>query len=162
MSEYIHVNHTFGPVFNEESRILILGSFPSVKSREINFYYGHPRNRFWPLMSILFNEEIIDKKEFLLRHHIALFDVIESCDIDGSSDSSIRNVKPNDLSKILYSSKIETIFLNGSKSCELYKKYCKDKYNIEYIKLPSTSPANATYSIDKLLKEWQIIRLHKL
>lgn len=157
MNDYRHVEHTFGPVYDLESRILILGSFPSVKSREISFYYGHPQNRFWKLLSLLYNEEIIDKKSFLLKHHIALFDVIESCDIIGSSDSSIRNVKPNDLSIILNNSKVDTIYLNGSKAYELYRKYCADKYDIEAIKLPSTSPANAAYSIEKLYNEWRII-----
>ena len=157
MTDYRHVEHTFGPVYDSESRILILGSFPSVKSREISFYYGHPQNRFWKLLSLLFNEEIEDKKTFLLKHHIALFDVIESCDIIGSSDTSIRNVKPNDLSLIINNSKIETVYLNGSKAYELYKKYCADKYDIDAIKLPSTSPANATYSIEKLYNEWRMI-----
>ena len=157
MTDYRHVEHTFGPVYDSESRILILGSFPSVKSREISFYYGHPQNRFWKLLSLLFNEEIKDKKTFLLKHHIALFDVIESCDIIGSSDTSIRNVKPNDLSLIINNSKIETVYLNGSKAYELYKKYCADKYDIDAIKLPSTSPANAAYSIEKLCYEWRMI-----
>lgn len=157
MIDYRHVEHTFGPVYDSESRILILGSFPSVKSREISFYYGHPQNRFWKLLSLLFNEEIKDKKTFLLKHHIALFDVIESCDIIGSSDTSIRNVKPNDLSLIINNSKIETVYLNGSKAYELYKKYCADKYDIDAIKLPSTSPANAAYSIEKLYNEWRMI-----
>lgn len=157
MTDYRHVEHTFGPVYDSESRILILGSFPSVKSREISFYYGHPQNRFWKLLSLLFNEEIKDKKTFLLKHHIALFDVIESCDIIGSSDTSIRNVKPNDLSLIINNSKIETVYLNGSKVYELYKKYCADKYDIDAIKLPSTSPANAAYSIEKLYNEWRMI-----
>lgn len=157
MTDYRHVEHTFGPVYDSESRILILGSFPSVKSREISFYYGHPQNRFWKLLSLLFNEEIKDKKTFLLKHHIALFDVIESCDIIGSSDTSIRNVKPNDLSLIINNSKIETVYLNGSKAYELYKKYCADKYDIDAIKLPSTSPANAAYSIEKLYNEWRMI-----
>ena len=157
MTDYRHVEHTFGPVYDSESRILILGSFPSVKSREISFYYGHPQNRFWKLLSLLFNEEIKDKKTFLLKHHIALFDVIESCDIIGSSDTSIRNVKPNDLSLIINNSRIETVYLNGSKAYELYKKYCADKYDIDAIKLPSTSPANAAYSIEKLYNEWRMI-----
>lgn len=157
MTDYRHVEHTFGPIYDSESRILILGSFPSVKSREINFYYGHRQNRFWKLLSLLFNEDIKDKKSFLLKHHIALFDVIESCDIIGSSDSSIRNVKPNDLNIILNNSKIETIYLNGSKAYELYNKYCKDKYDIEAIKLPSTSPANASFSLNDLYDEWKII-----
>ena len=157
MNEYKHLEHTFGPVYDSESRILILGSFPSVKSREVNFYYGYRQNRFWKLMSLLFNEEIEDKKAFLLKHHIALFDVIESCDIKGSSDTSIRNVKANDLSVILDKSKIEIIYLNGSKAYELYNKYCKDKYDIEAIKLPSTSPANASCSLNDLYNEWKII-----
>ena len=107
MNKYRHVEHTFGPVYDSQSRILILGSFPSVKSREINFYYGHRNNRFWKILGMLFNEEIEDKKSFLLKHHIALFDVIESCDIIGSSDASIQNVKPNDLSIILNNSNVE-------------------------------------------------------
>ena len=157
MNKYRHVEHTFGPVYDSDSRILILGSFPSVKSREINFYYGHRNNRFWKILGMLFNEEIEDKKSFLLKHHIALFDVIESCDIIGSSDASIQNVKPNDLSIILNNSKVEKIFLNGAKVYELYKKYDEDKYAIEAVKLPSTSPANAAYSIDDLFNEWKII-----
>ena len=157
MNKYRHVEHTFGPVYDSDSRILILGSFPSVKSREINFYYGHRNNRFWKILGMLFNEEIEDKKSFLLKHHIALFDVIESCDIIGSSDASIQNVKPNDLSIILNNSKVEKIFLNGAKAYELYKKYDEDKYAIEAVKLPSTSPANAAYSIDDLFYEWKII-----
>ena len=157
MNKYRHVEHTFGPVYDSQSRILILGSFPSVKSREINFYYGHRNNRFWKILGMLFNEEIEDKKSFLLKHHIALFDVIESCDIIGSSDASIQNVKPNDLSIILNNSKVEKIFLNGAKAYELYKKYDEAKYAIEAFKLPSTSPANAAYSLDDLYKEWKII-----
>ena len=157
MNKYRHVEHTFGPVYDSDSRILILGSFPSVKSREINFYYGHRNNRFWKILGMLFNEEIEDKMSFLLKHHIALFDVIESCDIIGSSDASIQNVKPNDLSIILNNSKVEKIFLNGAKAYELYKKYDEDKYAIEAVKLPSTSPANAAYSIDDLFNEWKII-----
>lgn len=158
MNKYRHVEHTFGPVYDSDSRILILGSFPSVKSREINFYYGHRNNRFWKILGMLFNEEIEDKKSFLLKHHIALFDVIESCDIIGSSDASIQNVKPNDLSIILNNSKIKTIYLNGSKAYELYNRFCKDKYSIKTVRLPSTSPANAAYSIDDLFNEWKIIR----
>ena len=157
MNKYRHVEHTFGPVYDSQSRILILGSFPSVKSREINFYYGHRNNRFWKILGMLFNEEIEDKKTFLLKHHIALFDVIESCDIIGSSDASIQNVKANDLSIILNNSKVEKIFLNGAKAYELYKKYDEAKYAIEAVKLPSTSPANAAYSLDDLYKEWKII-----
>ena len=157
MNKYRHVEHTFGPVYDSDSRILILGSFPSVKSREINFYYGHRNNRFWKILGMLFNEEIEVKMSFLLKHHIALFDVIESCDIIGSSDASIQNVKPNDLSIILNNSKVEKIFLNGAKAYELYKKYDEDKYAIEAVKLPSTSPANAAYSIDDLFNEWKII-----
>ena len=128
MNKYRHVEHTFGPVYDSQSRILILGSFPSVKSREINFYYGHRNNRFWKILGMLFNEEIEDKMSFLLKHHIALFDVIESCDIIGSSDASIQNVKPNDLSIILNNSKIKTIYLNGSKAYELYNRFVEKNF----------------------------------
>ena len=155
-------NHTFDPVYNKESRVLILGSFPSVKSREIAFYYGHPQNRFWKILETIYNEEIpkdIDgKKSFLLKHHLALWDVIESCDIKGSSDSSIKDVIPNDLNIIFKESKIEQIFVNGNKAYDLYMKYCYKKYKREVVKLPSTSPANASYSLEKLLEKWQVIK----
>ena len=122
--------HTIEPVYNEHSKILILGSFPSVKSREANFFYGHPQNRFWRVVSAVMGEEcpktIAEKKEFLLRNRIAVWDVIASCDIEGSSDSSIKNVTPNDLSKIYVKSEIKKIFTNGNTAYKLFLKYNKD------------------------------------
>ena len=149
--------HTIKPFYNKDSKILILGSFPSVKSREEGFYYAHPKNRFWPVLASIFKEEIVDKKEFLKKHNIALFDVCASCEIKGSSDASIKEVKPNDLSQILKESKIKIIFLNGKTASNLYKKYMK---NIELptITLPSTSPANATVNIEKLINKYKIIK----
>ncbi len=124
-----HVTHTFGPVYDEQSKILILGSMPSVKSREQQFYYGHPQNRFWKVLSAVLGEAapdaIEDKKDFLLRHHIALWDVIESCDIIGSSDSSIKNVRGNDMRLILDTAEIDAVVLNGGKAYELFVKYCR-------------------------------------
>ena len=126
--EYTHVTHEFGPVYDKNSKILILGSLPSVKSRQQQFYYGHPQNRFWKVLSAALGESIggsIDeKKRIMLKNHIALWDVIQSCDIIGSSDSSIKNVKENDISVILDAADIKAIFLNGAKAYELFKKYC--------------------------------------
>lgn len=155
--------HNIKPLYNKDSKILILGSFPSVKSREAKFYYHHPQNRFWKLMGKLFNCDCItieEKKECLLNHHIALWDVIQSCEINGSSDSSIKNIKVNDIQKIINESQIEKIFTNGKKSYELYNKYCFKEVNIKAIPLPSTSPANATYSLEKLYDIWKIIKDH--
>ena len=127
--EYVHVQHEFPPVYDEKSRILILGSFPSVKSREQEFYYGHPQNRFWKLMKRIFDCEnvsldtIDEKKQFLLDNNIALWDVIKSCDIKGSSDSSIKNIEPNDLELIVNNSDVKKIILNGGKAYELYEKF---------------------------------------
>ena len=155
-------SHNFDPVYDKKSRVLILGSFPSVKSREIAFYYGHPQNRFWKVLGSVFNEEvpkdIEGKKSFLLKHHIALWDVIKSCDIVGSSDSKISNVVINDLNLIFQEANIEKVFINGTKAYELYMKYGYEKYQREAIKLPSTSPANAVYSLDKLKEKWEIIK----
>ena len=154
--------HNIEPVYDKNSRILILGSFPSVKSREMCFFYGHPQNRFWKITSAIFNEEtpetVKDKKAFLLRNNIAVWDVIESCDITGSADSSIRNIEVNDINKILKKSKIEKIFVNGKTAEKLYRKYLEEKTGIKAIVLPSSSPANAAYSLDRLIKEWAIIR----
>ena len=127
----------------KNSEILILGSFPSVKSREMQFFYGHPQNRFWKVMAQVLHENvpqtIPEKKEMLLRHHIALWDVIASCDIAGSSDSSIRNVVPNDLGYIISRSRITKIYANGAKSKQLYDKYLSKQLGIEAVQLPSTS-----------------------
>lgn len=154
--------HNIAPIYDISSKILILGSFPSVKSRENNFFYHHPQNRFWKVLSSITNEDvpksIDEKKEFLLRNHIALWDVISSCEIEGSSDSSIKNVIPNDLTSILNNCDIDIIFCNGGKAHDLYKKYCQKNINIKDIKLPSTSPANARFSLDKLIDEWSVIK----
>lgn len=156
--EYIHVVHEFEPVYDEHSRILILGSFPSVKSREQQFYYGHPQNRFWKVTAGVCKEDvpvtIEEKKAFLYRNHIALWDVIESCDIIGSSDSSIKNVIPNDMEVILHKADIRAIYANGDKAYRLFLKYCKKEGQPNVYKLPSTSPANAAWSVERLMKAW--------
>lgn len=161
MQEYEHLTHTFEPVFNKESKVLILGSFPSVKSRENNFYYGHPQNRFWKVLAQVFETEvpqtIEEKKTFLLEHHIAVWDVIESCTIIGSSDSSIKDVVVNVFSKVLENSSVEKIYVNGGKAYELYHKYAEKQTGIPAIKLPSTSPANAAWSVERLCGEWKKI-----
>ena len=155
--------HNIDPVWDKGSRILILGSFPSVKSREAAFFYHHPQNRFWRVLAQLTGdtlpETIGEKKSFLLRHHIALWDVIASCDIAGSSDSSIRNVVPNDLGYIISRSKITRIYANGAKSKQLYDKYLAKQLGIEAVQLPSTSPANAAYSVERLLEYWKNVIL---
>ena len=149
--------HTIKPFYNKDSQVLILGSFPSVKSREEGFYYAHPRNRFWQVLSSVYEENITDKKEFLKKHHIALFDVCASCQIKGSSDASIKEVVPNDIKEILKESRIKQIILNGKTASKLYQKYMKD-IKVPNITLPSTSPANATYHLNDLVKEYEIIK----
>ena len=156
------LTHPIAPVFDEKSDILILGSFPSVKSRETGFFYGHPKNRFWKVLAELSHEKVPEtvpeKREFLLRNHIAVWDVIYSCDITGSSDSSIKNVTANDLDEILSVAEIKNIFVNGKKAEALYKKYIFPKTERDAVCLPSTSPANAAWSFEKLLDAWQIIK----
>ncbi len=151
--------HNIPPVFDKNSKILVLGSFPSVKSREVQFFYGHPQNRFWKVISSVFNCEcpqtVEEKKRFLLLNNIALWDVIHSCDITGSSDSSVKNAVPNDLSQILKNSDVTRIFTNGTLSYNLYNKLCLDDTGIEATKLPSTSPANAAWSQERLVAEWK-------
>lgn len=153
--------HEIPPVYDENSKILILGSFPSVKSRENHFFYHHPQNRFWRVLAAIVGcdtpNSIEEKKEFLLKNNIAVWDVIASCEIEGSSDSSIKNVVVNDFSLIMDNANIKQIFCNGGKSFDLYKKYCQKTTNLKAIKLPSTSPANARFSLDKLIDEWSII-----
>ncbi len=153
--------HPFPPLYNAESRILILGSFPSVKSREQQFFYGHPQNRFWKLMALLYcgpdakpPQTIEEKRALILKNHLALYDTIYSCEIVGSSDSSIRNAVPTDLSPILSGSPIEKILCNGTKSFELYQKYQYPRTGIPAVRLPSTSPANAAWSMEKLKEAW--------
>ena len=159
---YTHVSHDFEPVFDENSKVLILGTFPSVKSRENQFYYGHPQNRFWKVIAGLTESEvpqtIEEKKKLLLEHGIAIWDVIESCDIIGSSDSSIKNVVPADIESVVANSKIQNIYANGGTEKKLYEKYSKKKTGREIIGLPSTSPANAAYSLERLLECWQKVK----
>lgn len=151
--------HNIEPVYNENSRFLVLGSFPSVKSREQQFFYGHPQNRFWQVVSTVFEcplpRTIPEKKGMLLTHGVALWDVIQSCTITGSSDASIRDVVPNDIARILEAADIRKIFANGAKSFELYQKYIYPKTQREIIKLPSTSPANAAFSVERLSGIWK-------
>jgi len=146
------------PIYNEFSKILILGSMPSITSRELNFYYSHPQNRFWKIIENIFNEKIADKKEFLLRNNIAMWDPIKSCDIKASSDVSIKSIIVNDINSIVKKSNIKHIFCAGSKSYEIYNKYLYHRVKIKAIKLPSTSSANAKYSLDDLIKEYKIIK----
>ena len=156
--ELSHVTHTFAPVYDKNAKVLVLGSFPSVKSRENNFYYGHPKNRFWKMAAGVCKtkvpETIEEKRTFLLEHHIALWDVIASCDIIGSSDSSIKNVVPNDIGSILEVADIQAIFCNGDKAYQLFLKYCKREGMPEVKKLPSTSPANAAWNLERLTEVW--------
>ncbi|MDD7333596.1 MAG: DNA-deoxyinosine glycosylase [Lachnospiraceae bacterium] len=153
--------HTIEPVYNSDSRVLILGSFPSVKSREQQFFYGHPQNRFWRVVAGVFDcpvpQTVPEKKALLLGHGIAVWDVIASCTISGSSDASIRDVVPNDISGILEAADIRKIYANGAKSYELYQKYIYPQTKREIVKLPSTSPANAVFSYERLLEAWKII-----
>lgn len=156
------VEHPIAPVYDDNSKILILGSFPSVKSREQQFFYGHPQNRFWKVMAAVFGVNvpatIEEKKEFLLKNNIAVWDVIASCEIEGSSDSSITDVVPTDLSQILECADIRQIYCNGTKAYELYCKYMEPVYGRTAIKMPSTSPANAAWSLEKLVSEWKAIK----
>lgn len=157
--KYEQLRHPILPVYEEESRILILGSFPSVKSREQKFFYGHPQNRFWKVLASVTKEAVPqnteEKKSLLLRNHIAVWDVIASCEIAGSSDSSIKNVVPNDLTLLLHQAKIQKIYTNGAKAFELYQKFSFSQTGMEAVKLPSTSPANAAYSLDRLVSIWE-------
>lgn len=156
-----HIVHEIEPVYNKESKVLILGSFPSVKSREGHFFYGHPQNRFWKILAALFQEPlpltIEEKKALLTAHHTAVWDVVASCDITGSSDSSIRNVVPADLTRITGFAPIRQIFTNGGTADKLYQKYCLPQTQMSACRLPSTSPANAAWSMDRLLTEWNKI-----
>ncbi len=154
-----HVSHeSLKPFVRKDSRILILGSFPSVESRKENFYYAHKTNRFFPVLSMVFEEKTPltteERKEFLIRHHIALYDVIYECDIEASKDSSVRNIVPSDIKDLIKDTDIRHIITTGSLSDKLYKKYIGN----DNIALPSTSAANASYSIDKLFNEYKIIR----
>ncbi len=155
------IEHPFPPLFDERSEILILGSFPSVKSREQLFFYGHPQNRFWRVLAAVFDcaipETIAEKKTFLLQNHVALWDVIASCEIQGSADSSIRNAVANDLSPILRNAPIRCIFVNGGTAKKLYDRHILPVIGREATVLPSTSPANAAWSLERLTEAWNII-----
>jgi len=159
--EYEHIVHSFEPVYDKDSEILILGTLPSVKSRENNFYYGHKQNRFWKVLATLLKEPVPDtieeKKAMLLAHRIALWDVIQSCDIKGSSDSSIKNVQPTDIGMILEKTNVTQIYANGNKAGQLYKRYQFPVTGRKATVLPSTSPANAAWSFDRLCEAWRVI-----
>ena len=152
------VKHPFPPLYDVNSQILILGSFPSVKSREVKFFYGHPQNRFWKVIANVFDEKIPetieDKKSLILKNHLALWDVISECEITGSSDASIKNVKANDISKILKDSSIKKIIVNGKTAGRLYIKYIEPVTGIKAVVMPSSSPANAAWSLDRLIEAW--------
>ena len=155
------LDHPFGPLYDENSRVLILGSFPSVRSREQNFFYGHPQNRFWKVVAEVFGQPVPqtveEKKLLILDNGLALWDSIASCEITGSSDASIRNVRANDIGVILNSCSIERIYCNGRKSHEMYKRYIEPGTGREAVCLPSTSPANAKWTLEKLTGEWSVI-----
>ena len=154
--------HTIDPFYEKNSEILILGTMPSPKSREMGFYYMHPQNRFWTLLGLVFNEEIgekiEDKKDFLKRHKIALWDVCASCNIISASDSSIKNVKVNDINKVIKNSNIKYIYTTGKKAFELYNRYLFKKTKIEAICLYSPSPTNCAISLEKMLECYQVIK----
>ena len=156
--EYKHLVHSFDPIYDENSKIMILGSFPSVKSREIDFYYGHKQNRYWKVLANIFGipvpETPEEKRKMLIENNVAIWDVIHSCSIIGSSDSSIKDVVVNDFSEILENSQVETIYVNGGKAYDLYHKYAEKATGIKAIKLPSTSPANAAWSLERLCDAW--------
>lgn len=159
--EYAALSHPFPPVYDENSRILILGSFPSVASREVGFYYGHPRNRFWKVLGGLFGEPVPPDTEgrraFLLLHGIALWDAVASCKVRGSADSSIRGAEPNDIGRLLSEAPIERVFCNGKTSHACYEKYVYPITGVHAVCLPSTSPANAQKSLDALIEAWKIV-----
>lgn len=154
--------HPIPPLYSEKSEALILGSFPSVKSREQGFFYGHPQNRFWKVLAQLFNEDvpesIKEKSDIILRNHLALWDVIGSCEIVGSSDSSIRNVVANDIKALLDKSRITRIYVNGKTAEKYYIRYIEPVIGIKAVCLPSTSPANAAWSLERLADEWKVIK----
>ena len=153
--------HPFPPVWDSDCRVLLLGSFPSVRSRETGFFYGHPRNRFWPLLAALLDcpvpQTVPEKRELLLQHHLALWDVLAACDIEASSDSSIRNAVPNDLLPILHGAPVRHVFCNGTTAYRLYVRYQQPLTKLEAVCLPSTSPANARWQMDRLLAAWRCI-----
>lgn len=163
MTDYSHIKRNFGPVFDENSKILILGSFPSVKSREVGFYYGHPQNRFWHLMGRILEceipSDIESRKGLMLKTGIALWDTVEECDIIGSGDRSIINVVPVDIMRLLSNASVREIFCNGNTSYNLFIKHLHPVCDRIPVKLPSTSSANASWTIERLYESWKIIKL---
>ena len=153
------MKHPFPPLYDKNSRVLILGSFPSVKSREMMFFYGHPQNRFWKVIASIFDEavpnSIEEKKKVIIGNHLALWDVIAECEIVGSSDASIKNARANDLSEILDNAPIRKIIVNGKTAERLYTKYIEPVTGIKAVVLPSTSPANAAWSLERLIEVWE-------
>lgn len=157
------VTHEFGPWYDTQSRVLVLGTMSSPKSREAGFYYAHPQNRFWRVLPALYGEppligNITAQQDFLTRRHIALWDVLASCEIEGASDSSIRNPVPNDMNVILRAAPIRAIFATGQKAGALYKKYCLPQCGVPVQVLPSTSPANCAVKLDALCEKYAVIR----
>lgn len=155
--------HPFEPVIDENCKLLILGSFPSVASRSVGFYYGHKQNRFWQVLSAIYNEpvpsSISGKKEYLLRHHIGLWDVLAGCDISGSADAAIKNPRLNNISGLIKQYGISKIYFNGAAAYNLFQRINNEKLDAELIKLPSTSPANASYNLSRLIDAWKIIKV---
>ena len=155
------VVHTIPSLYDSHSRVLLLGSIPSPKSREIGFFYGHPQNRFWRVLAAVLGEEvpqtIEEKRTMCLKHHVALWDTIARCDIAGASDTSIRNAEPNDIGKLVRESEITRIFATGGKSAELYRKLIEPTLHIPITQLPSTSPANAAWSLERLIEAYRVI-----
>ena len=154
--------HPFEPIFDRESKVLILGTIPSPKSREIQFYYGHPQNRFWRILAELYKEPALstieEKTVFLHRRHIALWDVLASCEIKGADDASIRNAVPNDLSRIFDNCSLNAVFTNGQKASLYYRKYFAGNSPIPWIALPSTSPANCrNWTYETLRDAWRVV-----
>lgn len=165
MTAHQQITHPIRPVYDTHSQILILGSFPSQKSREQMFFYGHPQNRFWRVLAALYGcdvpQTVEERRRFLLSHRIAVWDVIASCEIIGSADSSIRQVVPNDLSEILDAADIQTIYVNGKTAARYYDQHMRAHLGREAVCLPSTSPANAAWSFERLLDAWRVITYRK-
>jgi hypoxanthine-DNA glycosylase len=164
VAELTHVIHQIPPTYDSESRVLVLGSVPSPKSREVGFNYGHPQNRFWRVLAALAGEELPlttdERRAFCLRHRIALWDVVAECDIVGASDASIRDPKPNPLTQITHYAPIEAIFCTGAKAHALYRRLCEKEVGMRAVRLPSTSPANAACSMERLLAAYAEIFEH--
>lgn len=158
-----HIVHPFAPFYDENSAVLIVGSFPSVASRADGFYYGNVHNRFWKVLAAVFCDDapsqIPEKKAFLARHKIALYDAVRECTISGSSDSSIRDVVPPDIEAIVKNSKVKKIFANGKTAAKFFEKYQSAELCKMLEVLPSTSPANASFSLEKLVEAWKVAAL---